>query len=44
MVISIEPGVATDYGIFHIEENVIVTPSGHDVISFAPWQLETLTA
>jgi Xaa-Pro dipeptidase len=44
MVIAIEPGVATDYGIFHIEENVIVTPGGHDVISVAPWQLATLTA
>jgi Xaa-Pro dipeptidase len=44
MVIAIEPGVATDYGIFHIEENVIVTPAGHDVISVAPWQLATLTA
>jgi Xaa-Pro aminopeptidase len=44
MVIAIEPGVATDYGIFHIEENVIVTPGGHDVISVTPWQLATLTA
>lgn len=44
MVIAIEPGVATDYGIFHIEENIIVTPAGHDVISIAPWQLATLTA
>jgi Xaa-Pro dipeptidase len=42
MVISIEPGVATEYGIFHIEEDVIVTPSGHEVISIAPWQLATL--
>jgi Xaa-Pro dipeptidase len=44
MVISVEPGVATNYGIFHIEENVIVTPSGQDVISVAPWHLATLTA
>lgn len=44
MVIAIEPAIATSYGIFHIEENVIVTPAGHDVISVAPWQLATLMA
>jgi Xaa-Pro aminopeptidase len=44
MVISIEPGVATEYGIFHIEEDVIVTRDGHEVISVAPWQLKELQA
>lgn len=44
MVISIEPGIATNYGIFHIEEDVIVTVDGHEVISVAPWQLSSLLA
>jgi Xaa-Pro aminopeptidase len=42
MVITMEPGVATEYGIFHVEENVIVTESGPEVISIAPWELRTL--
>lgn len=42
VVITIEPGVATEYGIFHVEENVIVTESGPEVISVSPWELRTL--
>jgi Xaa-Pro aminopeptidase len=42
MVITIEPGICTEYGMFHVEENVIVTESGHEVISSAPWQLATI--
>jgi Xaa-Pro aminopeptidase len=42
MVITMEPGVATEYGIFHVEENVIVTESGPEVISIAPWELRAL--
>jgi Xaa-Pro aminopeptidase len=33
MVISIEPGVATRNGTFHIEENVAVTADGYEVLS-----------
>lgn len=33
MVITIEPGVATEYGTFHVEENILVTPEGHEVLS-----------
>jgi len=33
MVITLEPGVATEYGTFHIEENIVVTPDGYEVIS-----------
>jgi Xaa-Pro aminopeptidase len=33
MVITLEPGVATEYGTFHVEENVVVTQEGYDVIS-----------
>lgn len=36
MCISIEPGVATDDGIFHIEENLVVTEDGAEVISRSP--------
>jgi Xaa-Pro aminopeptidase len=42
MVITMEPGVATEYGIFHVEENVIVTDSTPEIISVSPWELRTL--
>ncbi len=35
MVITIEPGVATDFGVFHVEQNVLVTETGHEVLSTA---------
>lgn len=35
MVITIEPGVATDFGVFHVEQDVLVTESGHEVLSTA---------
>ena len=44
MVITIEPGVATEYGTFHIEENVLVTHDGSDVLSTAQralWRIAT---
>jgi Xaa-Pro aminopeptidase len=44
MVITIEPGVATEYGMFHIEENVLVTPDGCEVLSTAQrslWRIDT---
>ena len=42
MIIAIEPGVATAYGLFHIEENVLVTEDGCEVLSRAPWELITV--
>jgi Xaa-Pro aminopeptidase len=33
MIITIEPGVATTYGTFHIEENLLVTADGSEVLS-----------
>ena len=42
MIIAIEPGVATAYGLFHIEENVLVTKDGCEVLSRAPWELITI--
>ncbi len=42
MIISIEPGVVTQFGTFHIEENVLVTQDGHHLLSFADWHLKTI--
>jgi Xaa-Pro aminopeptidase len=42
MVFSIEPGVATEYGIFHCEEDVVVTRTGVEVLSDAPRDLISL--
>ena len=42
MVITIEPGVATEFGVFHVEQDVLVTESGHEVLSIAPsdiWEI-----
>jgi Xaa-Pro dipeptidase len=44
MVISIEPGVATAYGTFHIEENLLVTGDGCEVLSLARRDLIELGA
>jgi Xaa-Pro aminopeptidase len=44
MVITIEPGVATEFGIFHVEQDVVVTPEGPEVISLAPWPLRKISA
>lgn len=43
MAITIEPGVATPYGTFHVEENVVVTDDGCEVLSESPrtlWRIE----
>jgi Xaa-Pro aminopeptidase len=42
MVLTMEPGVATDHGIFHHEENVLVTATGVEILSAAPTGLATL--
>ena len=40
MVVTVEPAVATADGAFHVEENVVVTVDGHEVLSAtAPWEL-----
>jgi Xaa-Pro aminopeptidase len=44
MVITIEPGVATEYGTFHIEENVAVTGEGREVLSTAERDLWRIPA
>lgn len=42
MVITIEPGVATPFGLFHAEEVVAVTATGHEVLSRSPRHLRTI--
>jgi Xaa-Pro aminopeptidase len=42
MVISVEPGLVRDDGVFHAEENVRVTQHGSEVLSRAPRDLWTL--
>lgn len=39
MIVTMEPGVATQYGTFHIEENVLVTEAGPRVLSSPHWEL-----
>ena len=39
MVITLEPGVATEWGTFHVEENVLVTVDGYEVLSESPREL-----
>lgn len=33
MVITIEPGICIEQGVFVVEENVVVTPTGYEIIS-----------
>lgn len=42
MIVTIEPGVATNYGTFHIEENVLITKEGPRVLTDGHWQLWTI--
>lgn len=39
MVLTIEPGVGTTFGTFHVEENVVVTETGYELLSHAPREL-----
>jgi Xaa-Pro dipeptidase len=42
MIITIEPGVATAFGVFHVEQDVLVTETGHEVLSTAPTDLHRI--
>lgn len=44
MVLTIEPGVGTTFGTFHVEENVVVTETGYELLSHAPRELVTIPA
>lgn len=39
MIITIEPGFVTDYGVFQAEENVLVTSDGFEILSTANTEL-----
>lgn len=42
MAITVEPGIVEPYGTFHVEENLIITERGAEVISTADRDLRTL--
>lgn len=42
MVVSVEPGIATEYGTFHVEENVVVREGPCEVLSRSPRTLAML--
>lgn len=40
MVITVEPALVFEHGIYQVEQNIAVTDTGHEVLSHAPWQLQ----
>lgn len=42
MVLTVEPGVGTTFGTFHVEENVLVTQQGYEVLSESPRELASI--
>jgi Xaa-Pro aminopeptidase len=42
MTITIEPGVATGFGLFHAEQNVVVTDDGCELLTQSPQHLRTI--
>jgi Xaa-Pro dipeptidase len=42
MIMTVEPGVATEFGTFHIEENVLITQDGPQLLTDGHWQLWTI--
>jgi Xaa-Pro dipeptidase len=42
MVITVEPEVITDYGRFNVEENVLIVPDGHEVLTHIQWELREI--
>jgi Xaa-Pro dipeptidase len=42
MVISVEPGAIADYGYFCLEENVLVTQTGYEILSNASTELHRI--
>ena len=42
MTVTIEPGVVERYGVFHVEENVLVTEDGTEILSESPRELRSL--
>ena len=42
MTITIEPGIATSFGVFHAEQNVLVTEDDHEVLTRSPQHLRAI--
>jgi hypothetical protein len=42
MVLTMEPGIALDHGIYHHEQNVLVTSDGIEILSVADTELATV--
>ena len=42
MVVSVEPGIATEYGTFHVEENVVVREGPCELLTTSPRELARL--
>ena len=42
MIITIEPGFVTEYGVFQAEENVLVTTDGYEILSTASTDLVSI--
>lgn len=40
MVVTVEPALIYEHGIYQVEQNVVVTETGHEVLSHAPWELQ----
>lgn len=41
MAITVEPALILDHGMYQVEQNVVVTETGHEVLSHAPHQIRT---
>ncbi len=39
MVITVEPALVLDHGIYQVEQNVAVTGTGHEILSRSSWEL-----
>ena len=42
MVFTVEPAIVRDDGIYQIEQNVVVTDTGHEILSRSPHELRTI--
>jgi Xaa-Pro aminopeptidase len=43
MVITVEPALIYDHGIYQTEQNIAVTATGHEVLTHSPWQIQTFS-
>ena len=42
MVFTVEPAIVRDNGIYQIEQNVVVTDAGYEILSRSPHELRTI--